>query len=291
MSNSIKKTIPLSITVLVSISIFLIVKFFQEPTNIVVNLGMSFSSSSSNSISAILDLIPLSFSFGAGALTAVNPCGFAMLPIYLSMYLKRSRNEKKSFINKFNNSIFIVSTIGMGFLFLFVTFGLLVGIGGEFLSVFIPIISIALGIIVLYMGSNQLLNEQSYIPFFQQIASKIGDPKNTNLKSFFVFGISYGIASIGCSLPLFIALITNSLKSQNILSSITHFISYAFGMIFIVGIVTGFISIFSNIKIPFLSQISKRASSISGIILCIVGVYLLIYWFTDLKFQGILIYS
>jgi len=252
---------------------------------------MSFSSSSSNSISAILDLIPLSFSFGAGALTAVNPCGFAMLPIYLSMYLKRSRNEKKSFINKFNNSIFIVSTIGMGFLFLFVTFGLLVGIGGEFLSVFIPIISIALGIIVLYMGSNQLLNEQSYIPFFQQIASKIGDPNNTDLKSFFVFGISYGIASIGCSLPLFIALITNSLKSQNILSSITHFISYAFGMIFIVGIVTGFISIFSNIKIPFLSQISKRASSISGIILCIVGVYLLIYWFTDLKFQGILIYS
>ena len=104
MSNSIKKTIPLSITVLVSISIFLIVKFFQEPTNIVVNLGMSFSSSSSNSISAILDLIPLSFSFGAGALTAVNPCGFAMLPIYLSMYLKRSRNEKKSFTSNSQRS-------------------------------------------------------------------------------------------------------------------------------------------------------------------------------------------
>jgi len=291
LSNSIKKTIPLSITILVSISIYLIVSFFQKPTDIVVNFGMSFSSSSSNSISTILDFIPLSFSFGAGALTAVNPCGFAMLPIYLSMYLKNPKNENNSFIKKFNNSILIISTIGMGFLFLFIIFGVLVGIGGKFLSVFIPFISICLGIIVLYMGSNQLFYDQSYIPFFQQIASKIGDPKNTNLKSFFIFGISYGIASIGCSLPLFIALITNSLKSQNILSSIIHFISYAFGMIFIVGIVTGFISIFSKIKIPFLSQISKRSSIISGIILCIVGVYLLIYWFTDLKFQEILIYS
>ena len=41
-----------------------------------------------------------------------------------------------------------------------------------------------------------------------------------------------------------------------------------------------------KIKIPFLNQISRKSSTISGIILCIVGIYLLIYWLTDLKFQG-----
>jgi|TARA_B100002003_G_C14036429_1_gene499445 cytochrome c biogenesis protein CcdA len=250
---------------------------------------MTFSSSSSNSITTVLDLIPLSFSFGAGALTAVNPCGFAMLPIYLSMYLKRSGEKKINFITKFNNSILIITTIGMGFLVLFLTFGFLIGLGGELLSLLIPTISIFLGIIVLYMGFTQLIGEQSYIPFFQQLASKIGNPNNTDLKSFFIFGISYGIASIGCSLPLFIALITNSIKSQDLVLSIFHFLSYALGMIFIVGLVTVFISIFSKLQIPFLNQISRKSSTISGITLCIVGIYLLIYWLTDLKFQGNLI--
>ena len=289
MRYSIKNLIPLTTTLIASAFIFLIVRFFHEPADTIVNLGMTFSSSSSNSITTILDLIPLSFSFGAGALTAVNPCGFAMLPIYLSMYLKRSEGRKINFITKFNNSILIITTIGMGFLVLFLTFGFLIGLGGELLSLLIPTISIFLGIIVLYMGSTQLIGEQSYIPFFQQLASKIGNPNNTDLKSFFIFGISYGIASIGCSLPLFIALITNSIKSQDLVLSIFHFLSYALGMIFIIGLVTVFISIFSKVKIPFLNQISRKSSTISGIILCIVGIYLLIYWLTDLKFQGNLI--
>ena len=289
MRYSIKNFIPLTTTLIVSAFIFIIVRFFHEPADTIVNLGMTFSSSSSNSITTVLDLIPLSFSFGAGALTAVNPCGFAMLPIYLSMYLKRSEGKEINFITKFNNSILIITTIGMGFLVLFLTFGFLIGLGGELLSLLIPTISIFLGIIVLYMGSTQLIGEQSYIPFFQQLASKIGNPNNTDLKSFFIFGISYGIASIGCSLPLFIALITNSIKSQDLVSSIFHFLSYALGMIFIVGLVTAFISIFSKLRIPFLNQISRKSSTISGIILCIVGIYLLIYWLTDLKFQGNLI--
>ena len=289
MRYSIKNLIPLTTTLIASAFIFLIVRFFHEPADTIVNLGMTFSSSSSNSITTILDLIPLSFSFGAGALTAVNPCGFAMLPIYLSMYLKRSEGRKINFITKFNNSILIITTIGMGFLVLFLTFGFLIGLGGELLSLLIPTISIFLGIIVLYMGFTQLIGEQSYIPFFQQLASKIGNPSNTDLKSFFIFGISYGIASIGCSLPLFIALITNSIKSQDLVLSIFHFLSYALGMIFIIGLVTVFISIFSKVKIPFLNQISRKSSTISGIILCIVGIYLLIYWLTDLKFQGNLI--
>ena len=289
MRYSIKNFIPLTTTLVASAFIFIIVRFFHEPADTIVNLGMTFSSSSSNSITTILDLIPLSFSFGAGALTAVNPCGFAMLPIYLSMYLKKSEGKEINFITKFNNSILIITTIGMGFLVLFLTFGFLIGLGGELLALLIPTISIFLGIIVLYMGSSQLIGEQSYIPFFQQLASKIGNPNNTDLKSFFIFGISYGIASIGCSLPLFIALITNSIKSQDLVSSIFHFLSYALGMIFIVGLVTAFISIFSKLRIPFLNQISRKSSTISGIILCIVGIYLLIYWLTDLKFQGNLI--
>lgn len=35
----------------------------------------------------ISNLIPLGYAFGAGMVSAVNPCGFAMLPAYLGLYL------------------------------------------------------------------------------------------------------------------------------------------------------------------------------------------------------------
>ena len=32
-------------------------------------------------------IIPLGYAFGAGMVSTVNPCGFAMLPAYLGLYL------------------------------------------------------------------------------------------------------------------------------------------------------------------------------------------------------------
>ena len=43
-------------------------------------------------------LLPFGFAFGAGIVAAVNPCGFAMLPAYLSLYLgtEEAGYEKRS---------------------------------------------------------------------------------------------------------------------------------------------------------------------------------------------------
>ena len=35
----------------------------------------------------LADLLPFGYAFGAGMVSAVNPCGFAMLPVYLTLYL------------------------------------------------------------------------------------------------------------------------------------------------------------------------------------------------------------
>ena len=33
-------------------------------------------------LTAVADFLPVGWSFGAGMLSTVNPCGFAMLPVY-----------------------------------------------------------------------------------------------------------------------------------------------------------------------------------------------------------------
>ena len=38
-------------------------------------------------VSNIANLIPLGYAFGAGMVSSVNPCGFAMLPAYLGLFV------------------------------------------------------------------------------------------------------------------------------------------------------------------------------------------------------------
>ena len=45
------------------------------------------SANSSNFLARVADLFPLGFAFSAGMVSAVNPCGFAMLPAYLGLFL------------------------------------------------------------------------------------------------------------------------------------------------------------------------------------------------------------
>ena len=35
----------------------------------------------------VVDTLPVSYAFGTGMLAAVNPCGFALLPAYISFFL------------------------------------------------------------------------------------------------------------------------------------------------------------------------------------------------------------
>ena len=45
------------------------------------------SSASATALGRVISAAPLGYAVGAGMLAAVNPCGFAMLPSYLGLYL------------------------------------------------------------------------------------------------------------------------------------------------------------------------------------------------------------
>ncbi len=46
------------------------------------------------------EALPLGFAFTAGMATAANPCGFAMLPAYLSLYLGTSELDTEARISR-----------------------------------------------------------------------------------------------------------------------------------------------------------------------------------------------
>src|SRR6185312_4342948 len=58
----------------------------------------SVENASSSGTSFLRDLsiaLPLGYAFGAGMVAAVNPCGFALLPAYLMLYLGDASEAKR----------------------------------------------------------------------------------------------------------------------------------------------------------------------------------------------------
>ncbi len=49
---------------------------------------------------AVGEALPLGFAFTAGMATAANPCGFAMLPAHLSLYLGTSELDTEARISR-----------------------------------------------------------------------------------------------------------------------------------------------------------------------------------------------
>ena len=274
----------LIVTFLITITISFLTFYTDLFTNTYINQVLKISSEGSNAISSTLDIFNFGYSFVAGVLAAINPCGIVMLPVYLGLYVyNNSDSNDITTSRKIVNSVNIILFVGIGFVALFSLAAIIVSLSSELIGDLIPFISILLSLLILYFGIGELSGEKIFSTKISSISSKIGNPKNINPIGFILFGISYGLASVGCALPIFISVVTKSINSSNNQSIFMDFISYSFGMISEITILTiaTFISVNSTKIIN--NFFRKWSSLIFGIFLTLAGIFMLSYWAYDIK--------
>ena len=91
----------------------------------------SLSGDSSSFLGDLGLLAPLGFAFAAGMASAVNPCGFAMLPAYLGLYLGSSEegDEDVHPVRHLGRALLVGGSVTAGFVVLFGTAGTVIGWG------------------------------------------------------------------------------------------------------------------------------------------------------------------
>ena len=67
--------------------------FFQGTSQTLVFNILELSRLSTINLVKVDSVLPLSFSFVSGMLATVNPCGFVMLPVYISMFLSSKEKD------------------------------------------------------------------------------------------------------------------------------------------------------------------------------------------------------
>lgn len=260
---------------------------FQGPgANDTVSNVLGVQSTSTSWITNLGSLLPFSFAFVAGMVAAVNPCGFVMLPAYLTIYLRdESDVEEGSGLvgtaKRGSKAVYVSLAMGLGFVALFGSAGLLVSASQELVKEALPWIGFTLGILMALIGAYILLGGKIYAGLGQRMADRVGDPRVSSLGGYFLFGVSYALASLSCTLPIFLSVVTSSFGREGFVSGLVQFVAYAGGMAFLIMIVTVAIALFKSAILNPLRRSMQYVERVSAVILAIVGAYLVFYWLTE----------
>ena len=225
--------------------------------------------------------LPFGYSFGAGMVSAVNPCGFAMLPVYLTLYLGAGDAGfyQQSMARRMLKALGITVAVTSGFGLLFGVMGGIIAVGGTFLNHVIPWLSLVIGCILIILGLWLLFGNYMSLPFMLRLAERFGDPRRMSVLGFFLFGAAFGATSMSCTLPIFLLVMGSSIAARNLSVGLLQFVSYISGMGSVLLVLTlGIALVKEGVVVGTLRRVLPYIQKISAILLLLAGAYIVIYW-------------
>jgi cytochrome c biogenesis protein CcdA len=172
-------------------------------------------------------LILLPWAFTAGAVATLNPCGFALLPAYLSYLL--GRGDTSPVPRQVVRGGLAGLSMTAGVMAVFLIAGAVITGLGTAIARFIPWLGVLVGGVVAAIGLVMLFwpSVNPSLPIAHW-ADRFG--RRTGPFTFVAFGASYGLASLGCTLPVFLVVTAQALAAGGFLPGLLVFLTYALGM-------------------------------------------------------------
>ena len=222
------------------------------------------------------------FALAAGMASAVNPCGFAMLPAYLGLYLGTNLKESEQ-INPARNigrALLVGGAVSAGFIILFGVVGAVVGVSASFVSDVLPWLGLVIGIALVLIGAWMVGGGKLYTGLAARAANRMGDPSQVSVKGYFLFGLSYGTASLSCTLPIFISVVGIGVAGFSAQTVVSNFFLYAAGMgLVIMGLTLG-MAFFKGAMVTLMRKALPFIQPIASGFMVVAGTYIVFYWLT-----------
>lgn len=218
----------------------------------------------------------LAFAFGAGLLATVNPCGFAMLPSFLSLYLGSSERAPQGLAARATEGFVVGAVLSAAFGAVFLFTGLIVSAGLRSVLELVPWLATLIGLTLLIVGLAMLAGRHVGL----NAASRIGVQQRSGdgLRRVAIFGITYALASLSCTLAVFLIVIGQALATANPLELLAVFGAYAAGSASVLIALSMSAALAKGTLEGALRRTLPLISRVAGALLALSGVYLVLYW-------------
>jgi len=243
----------------------------------------SLSGDSSTFLGDLGLLAPLGFAFAAGMVAAVNPCGFAMLPAYMGLYLgeREQDGSRGHLLKQLGKALKVGGAVTAGFVILFSVAGAVIGLGARSVLVdILPWLGLAIGIVLAIAGAWLIGGGKLYTGFAAQAAARMGNPGQVSVRGYFMFGLSYGTASLSCTLPIFLTVVGTSFAVSSIGTSLGQFFLYGLGMGVVITALTVGMAVFKGAMVGAFRKALPYIQPVGSWLMVGAGAYIVFYWLT-----------
>jgi cytochrome c biogenesis protein CcdA len=230
-----------------------------------------------------MDLGLVFYAFSAGMVATINPCGFAMLPAYVSYILATGDAASSSpdgvslgVTYLLGRALLVGGTLTAGFLLLFALAGTLISLGAYILVTVMPWIGLLIGAALMLLGGWLLLGNHLVVPGLPQVQAR----RERSLRDIFIFGMAYGLASLSCTLPIFLIAVGSAFTAQGVGAGLTRFLAYGLGMGVVLMSLTMSLALFEGVLVGYLRRLLPYMERAGAVLLLGAGAYIVYYWLT-----------
>ena len=220
--------------------------------------------------------VPFAYAFTLGMVATVNPCGFPMLPAYLSFFIGADDTASDRTGSRIPRALLAAAAVSLGFLAVFSILSVPLNAGVTTIYRVMPWLTIAVGIALVVVGVAMLLG---YKPTLSLPRLDRGG-RDRRFGSMVVFGVSYAIASLSCTIPLFLSVVAN--RPGPAASALTV-VAYGLGMSTVLTALTLALALARESMVRKVRALLPHVQRVSGALLVAVGLYLVYYWVFNLS--------
>ena len=217
--------------------------------------------------------------FTQGLLAAINPCGFVLLPTYLLYFLGMENLRPGAEKTSITRALAVSLSVSGGFMSVFIVIGVITKWSTRWFMDKAPYLSLVMGLGLVVLGIAMLFGYR--LPF---TTPKLDVGKrDRSVRSMYVFGIAYAIASLGCTLPGFISVVLGGVTTNGVLAGAAGIALYGLGMALLVSGLTITLAVANTALLKVLRKGMEWFEYVAGVFVLLTGMYLAYYWYTGIK--------
>lgn len=167
--------------------------------------------------------------------------------------------------------LFVGALVTVGFLGFFGVVGLPVGYGVAAIARAVPWAGLVTGAALALAGLLTLLGRNLRLLTHIRVQPR----RERRVGAMLMFGVGYGAASLGCTLPLFLTLVGTSLSGGG---KITTFLAYGAGMAVVLMALSVLVALAREGATRAVRPLLPHMHRIAGVLLLASGGYLFYYW-------------
>ncbi len=217
----------------------------------------------------------------AGMLGAVNPCGFAVLPAYLSILVAGDGPAGapaggRATAAAVARGLRAAAALTLGYVLVFGAFGLALAPLAGRVGPGLPWLTLGFGVLLAATGAWLLAGRT--LPALARAARAprlTGSPWST-----VAFGMAYAVSSLGCAVGPFLAIVVSAVREGSPVRAFGLYLAFAAGMGVVVAVAAVAAALLRQSVLTRLRRLGAAAPRLGGAVLLAAGAYLAYYgWY------------